>query len=260
MQEITSLQNPRIVALRGLKQKKHRKETGSFLVEGEKMVAEALCQAQVLALAFDKDAPRERFAALLQLPQAQGLERCYAVPPHIIEALTESKTPQGVVAQVRMLETAPLPDGLILALDALQDPGNVGAMLRTADAAGWQGVLLGRGCADIYGAKCVQATMGSIFRVPFLQDVDLPQVLHARKKTGCPVAVGVLDGEDIYKTKLPQESGMLVIGNESAGVSPEIIALATHRLRLPMRGGAESLNAAVAAGIFMYEWMREGRA
>lgn len=259
MQEITSLQNPRIVALRALHRKKQRDADGTFLVEGEKMVSEALRHAKVHTLVVMQDCIKDgRFSGLLREARA-GETPVLSVPERLFEAISESKTPQGILAQVEIPEERPITGGLVLALDAVQDPGNVGTMIRTADAAGWQGILLGKGCADAFGAKCVQASMGSIFRLPVLRDVDLPAMLTSLKSEDWSIAVGVLDGEDIYTMPLPNQNAILLIGNESAGVDPVLIALATHRLKLPMRGGAESLNAAVAAGIMMYEWMRKGR-
>lgn len=259
MQEITSLQNPRIAALRALHHKKYRDAENAFLVEGEKMVSEALQHAKVRTLVIGQDCVEDgRFDGLVRDAQEREI-LMLSVPNRLIETLSGSKTPQGILAQVEMPPEGAPNTGLLLALDAVQDPGNVGTMIRTADAAGWQGVLLGKGCADAFGAKCVQASMGSIFRVPMLRDVDLPVFLSGLKSAGWSIASGVLNGEDIYSASLPKQNAVLVIGNESAGVTPALAELATHGLKLPMRGGAESLNAAVAAGIMMYEWTREGR-
>ena len=144
----------------------------------------------------------------------------------------------------------------IAALDGVQDPGNVGTILRTADAAGFDGVLLGSGCADLYSAKTLRATMGSVFRVPTRRTDDLAGELMAMRARGYAVAATELGGED-FSAGCPRGQCVLVIGSEGRGVSQAVRGAATHHLALPMRGGAESLNAAVAAGIMIYEMARE---
>ena len=140
----------------------------------------------------------------------------------------------------------------LLALDDVQDPGNVGTIIRTADAAGFDGVFLSAGCADLFSPKVLRSTMGSVFRLGFSFPASLSEALEKLKKDGFSVLSSQLDGDDFYERKNVSHSFVLVIGNEGNGVSDAVKAVATHRLRLPMRGGAESLNAAVAAGIMMY--------
>ena len=141
-------------------------------------------------------------------------------------------------------------------MDGVQDPGNVGTILRTADAAGFDGALLSGACADLYSAKTLRATMGSVFRVPTRRTDDLPAALTVMRESGYAVVATELGGADFY-AHCPHEKCVLVIGSEGRGVSPEVRAVATHHLALPMRGGAESLNAAVAAGIMIYEMARK---
>ena len=198
METLTSLKNPRVALWRSLKDHKARKETGLFLVEGRKMVSEAL------ASRFDVE------------------------------------TVQCDAAQ-----------------DGVQDPGNVGTILRTADAAGFDGLLLSEQCADIFSPKVLRATMGSIFRMGVTVTPDLPGLLTHLREQGYSVISSQLDGTPFYQREGVAAQFVLVIGNEGNGVSPVVQATATHRLKLPMRGGAESLNAAVAAGIMMYELTRE---
>ncbi len=145
-----------------------------------------------------------------------------------------------------------LGDRLVL-LEAVQDPGNVGAILRTMDAAGFSGAILGPGCADPFSPKALRATMGSIFRVPTLQVANAAQAAEALSREGYAVLAAALDGEDFFQRKPLPEKVCLIIGNEGAGITRETLAAATHRYRLPMRGGAESLNAAAAAAIMIYD-------
>ena len=254
MQQITSLQNPRIRALRELQEKKRRQAEGRFLVEGGKMVGEALAHTAVHTAVVEAGKAGQ-FAPLLEALRAAGAS-VFESPRHVLEALCETKTPQGIVAEASLpASRAALGDRLV-ALDGVQDPGNVGAIVRTADAAGFGGALLGPTCADPFGAKALRASMGSIFRVPVVRAQRLAESLAALREAGYAVLSSELDGEDFFaRGPLPPKLA-LVIGSEAEGVSAAVSNLATHRLRLPMRGGAESLNAAVAAGIMLYELSR----
>ena len=248
MEHLTSLKNPKVQSWRSLKDRKGRKETGCFLVEGRKMVEEALRSAfPVEAVLVD-----EGRLAELSLP---GNVPVYALPEHVLAAVCDTKPPQGVAAVVRMTNNAALGNRMV-ALDGVQDPGNVGTIIRTADAAGLDGVLLSAQCADAFSPKVLRATMGSVFRMGIRVTEDLPGELTRLKEAGVSVLSSQLDGTPFYERELVGERFCLVIGSEGNGVTPEVQQVATHRVKLPMRGGAESLNAAVAAGIMMYELMR----
>ena len=248
METITSLKNPKVQAWKSLKDKKGREEQHAFLVEGPKMVQEALASGlKVKAVLL-----REDLAGKFDLPA--GIPS-FVLPGHVFNSISETKTPQGVAA-VLDLETKPAAGPRLLALDGVQDPGNVGTIIRTADAAGFSGILFSRECADLFSPKVLRATMGSVFRLGFSFPPSLPESLEALKKKGYSVLSSQLDGEPFYERSQIAPSFVLVIGNEGNGVSDEVKAVATHRLCLPMRGGAESLNAAVAAGIMMYDLTR----
>ena len=248
-EHITSLKNPKILAWKALKDRKGRKESGCFLVEGRKMVEEALASAFPVEAVL---ADAERVDSF-DLPAGVPL---VTLPAHVLAAVCDTKTPQGVAAVVRMVQS-PAPGSRLAALDGVQDPGNVGTILRTADAAGFDGVLLSQQCADVFSPKVLRATMGSIFRMAIRITDDLPGELTALRDGGFSILSSQLDGEPFYHRQPVGERFVLVIGSEGNGVTDEVKALATHRVRLPMRGGAESLNAAVAAGIMMYELTRE---
>ena len=246
MEHITSLKNPKVAAWKALKDRKGRRESGCFLVEGRKMVEEAL------ASAFDVETVLVQEG--MELPDGLTMP-VYELPAHVLTAVCDTKTPQGIAAVVRMKEQSALGKHIVV-LDGVQDPGNVGTIIRTADAAGFDGAILGPGCADLYGAKTLRATMGSVFRVPVLPTNDLPGTLEAMKREGYAVAATELGGQDFYAC-CPRGKAILVIGSEGQGISKPVRDAATHHLALPMRGGAESLNAAVAAGIMIYEMARE---
>ena len=255
MKEITSVHNPQVQGLRDLQKAKNRREAGLFLAESAKMVGEAIALGLCRTLVVDGKRQAD-YAAMVDSAQAQGCE-VLLVTPAVMQAISEQKTPQGVCCTVQIPEEPQrLSGSLIVAMDGVQDPGNVGTILRTADAAGFDGALLSGACADLYGAKTLRATMGSVFRVPVRRTPDLPEVLAEMKARGDAIVATELGGADFY-AHCPHERAVLVIGSEGNGVSAQVRDLATHHLALPMRGGAESLNAAVAAGIMIYEMARE---
>ncbi len=257
MERITSLKNSRVLAWKSLKEPKGRKAHEAFLVEGRRMAEEALRSGfPVQAVLLRDDSLREGEEALAAAPNLPENLPVFVLPDHVFSAVCDTKTPQGIAA-VLGIRPHPLGGDRFLALDGLQDPGNVGTIMRTADAAGFDGIILSPDCADVFSPKVLRATMGSIFRVGLSFPGSLPEKLEALKQEGFSVLSSQLDGEPFYSRKDVGEKLVLVIGNEGSGVSAPVRSLATHRLRLPMRGGAESLNAAVAAGIMMYELMKD---
>lgn len=245
---VTSVQNPQIRALRALRDAKGRQAAGCYLVEGAKLSAEALRDADVVTLLVD-EAKQDVYAPLI----AQAREVLLA-PAHVVEAVCETRTPQGIAARVRLpapldLETA---RGALLVLDGVQDPGNVGTMLRTAEAAGFTAALLSPACADAFAPKTVRAAMGTLFRLPVWRGA-LPEALDWLGGRGFTRVATALEGvpfrEAVSGLRLPLA---LLIGSEGQGISEEAMARADVRVTLPMRGRAESLNAAVAAGVLMY--------
>lgn len=246
MEHITSLKNPKVAAWKALKDRKGRRESGCFLVEGRKMVEEAL------ASAFDVETVLVQEG--MELPDGLTMP-VYELPAHVLAAVCDTKTPQGIAAVVRMKEQSALGKHIVV-LDGVQDPGNVGTIIRTADAAGLDGVLLSNQCADVFSPKVLRATMGSIFRMNLRTTDDLPGELTKLREKGYSILSSQLDGTPFYEREKVAERFALIIGNEGNGVSEQVQQTATHRVRLPMRGGAESLNAAIAAAIMMYELMR----
>ena len=254
MKEITSVHNPQIMAIRELQKARARREQGLFLADSVKMVREAIELSLCRTLIVDMKR-KEEYAELIDGAAMRGCE-VLLVTAAVMQALSEAKTPQGVMCTVEIpVQPQALGGRLLVAMDGVQDPGNVGTILRTADAAGFDGALLSSACADLYSAKTLRATMGSVFRVPTLRTDDLPAALEALKARGYAVVATELGGADFY-ANCPHENAVLVIGSEGRGVSQEVRDVATHHLALPMRGGAESLNAAVAAGIMIYEMAR----
>ena len=254
MEQITSTKNAIVKKLQSLRDKKGRAEHARMLVEGEKLVLEALREN----LACDVVLMEESFLPRLAPVLAEKGIAVFTVPRHIIESISDTKTPQGVCGAFALPEMFTLDNApeRIVALDGVQDPGNVGTIWRTADAAGFTGILFGAGSADRLSTKVQRATMGSGLRLRAMETDDLADTLRRFREMGYTVYASSLQGDDFYSR--PQGSGrsILVIGNEARGISQQVADAADVLVKLPMRGGAESLNASVAAGIMMYEMMR----
>ena len=254
MERLTSAKNPVVKGLRALRDHRGREAAGRILVEGEVMLREAVsCGLRP----FDLLAV-ERYAPLAAQLEEKGA-RAFLVPESLLDSVCDTRTPQGICASFGMpepLSVGELPD-LVVALDGVQDPGNVGTIWRTADAAGFGAILFGDGSADPMSPKVLRAAMGSGFRLPFAFASPLSSLLRTLSAAGYRVIASDLTGDDFYARPDPGRKLVLLIGNEARGISEDVRACADLRLRLPMRGGAESLNAAVAAGILMYDLMKE---
>ena len=257
-QIITSLQNPQVKIWRSLNRSRAaRVEAGLFLAEGEHMAGEAVKENKARTLLMDSGV-RDRYAALAEIASRQGV-LVQEVSSHVMQALCDAKTPQGVIAVCDYPGDAPPPNlgGMLVALDGVQDPGNVGTVIRTMDAAGYTCLLMDEKTADPYSPKALRATMGGAFRVPALRCGDLPKALRGLAQQGFEIAAGDLRGEDFFHRRKAKDKICVVIGNEGQGVSPQVLDECTMRLKIPILGGAESLNAAVAGAIMMYDFIRE---
>ena len=256
--EVTGLQNPVVKAAAELKQKKYRTQNGLYLAEGLRTAEEAVAYKAVETL-FYVATDDERTMRLLEDAAAQNI-KLVCVSENVMKKIADTETPQGIIAVCKMrqpkLENLLASGRMLLVLDRVGDPGNIGTMLRTADAAGIGGLVLLKGCADIYAPKTVRSSMGSLFHIPVLSGVSEQEFVSAAKKAGYDLLVTCLDGADnLYKADL---SGRIafVMGNEAGGVSESLLAQADKRVYIPMAGRAESLNVAMAAGIVMFEALR----
>lgn len=258
--ELTGVNNPLVKAAAELKQKKHRTERGEFIAEGLRTAEEAVSYGKVRTLFYTQEAAAgERMQQLLENAAAQNI-KLVCVAENVLKKIADTETPQGVIAVCAMPETK-LDDLLtsgqmLLVLDRVGDPGNMGTMLRTADAAGIGGVVLLKGCVDAYAPKTVRSSMGSLFHVPVAAGLDEAAFCRSAQAAGYELLVTTLDGADnLYKADL---SGRLafVMGNEAGGVSDYLLQKADKKVFIPMQGRAESLNVAMAAGIVMFEALR----
>ena len=238
---LTSKNNPLIKETATLKEKKGRKELGLFLVEGRKMVAE--CQKSPIDI--ERVFVSESYAGEVSFDESIVVR----VSDEVFRFLSDEKTPQGILCRARIPEDKLLsPKGKCLFLDGVSDPGNVGTILRTANAAGYTQVYLSADCADPYAPKCVRASMSGLFFTRLCRGAR-EEILSVLK--GSPIIVADMDGENVFTFQSPSEF-TLVIGNEANGISKETEESATHTVKIPMRETQESLNAAISAGIIMY--------
>ncbi len=238
---LTSKNNPLIKETVALKDKKGRRETGLFLVEGWKMARE--CQKS------DLEIERVFLAESYEGENSFDESLTVRVSDEVFRHLSDEKTPQGILCRVRIPECAlQPPTGKCLLLDGVADPGNMGTILRTANAAGYNEVYLTQECADPFSPKSVRASMSGIFFTKIYR-AERAEIMEVLKDT--PILIADMGGENVFSYQPPKQF-VLVIGNEANGVSEVVKAAAYQTVKIPMRETQESLNAAISAGIIMY--------
>ena len=255
---ITSTSNVQIKQITALlKKSKERKEQKAFVVEGRKMFEEILEHPErIIRAYFSESYVKEKYADKVfpEIPYE-------IVADSVFDAMAETVTPQGVLAVVRMpeysLEEMIQNAGTLVLLENLRDPGNLGTIIRTAEAAGVSGVILSKESVDIYNPKVIRSTMGAVYRVPFLYVEDFQKLLGELTVREVRLLAAHLKGTKTFdKADYSGKVGIL-IGNEANGLSEEASELAQEKVLIPMAGKVESLNAAVAAALLMYEAFRK---
>lgn len=243
MNTITSKSNKLVKETKKLHQKKYRKQ--SYLIEGWHLFEEAI-QAGVEIVNI--------FALLEYTERLSSYPQVTFVTPEILQDLADSKTPQGIVAELSLPHVG-IPDfstGKFLFLEDVQDPGNVGTMIRTADAAGYRGVIISKQSADIYSLKTLRSMQGSHFHLPVYR-METADFLAEAKVAGMPVVASTLSQDSVdYQSLTLSDHFTLVMGNEGQGISELMAEEADQLVHITMPGRAESLNVAVAAGILMF--------
>ncbi|MEH7439829.1 RNA methyltransferase [Neobacillus drentensis] len=249
MKHIESVNNPKVKQWKKLLTKKERDNTESFIVEGFHLVEEALKQGeQVLEIIVSEK---------IGLPPRWDVSSTPVtlVTEEISDLLTETEAPQGIYAVCRMpskrTEAQAEEGQTYLLIDAVQDPGNLGTMIRTADAAGMDAVIVGRGSVDIYNSKVLRAAQGSHFHLPILR-ADLHEWVDKLHEKNIPVYGTALEGAEVYTEIAGGESFALIVGNEGSGVGKDLLSTTTKNLFIPIYGKSESLNVAVATGVLLY--------
>ncbi len=258
---ISSRDNQFLKLARALEQKKVREQQGLFLVEGVRLAEEALTADVHLSFAlFAPEAlATPRSSAIAAACAAAGTD-CFQVREALLQQISQTQHSQGVLLVAQKAPPIPpeqLPqDGCLLVLDRLADPGNLGTILRTAHAAGAKGVLLTPGCADLYNPKAVRAAMGAVFKLPVLACATEVQALTLLQTQNRHIYAAAAGGEDLFRLPRLTTPVAWVLGAEADGVSDFWLAAAHKKVGLPMTAGAESLNVAAAAAVFLYETKR----
>lgn len=259
MKEITSKDNSIIKHIVKLKEKKYRKEFNEYVIEGAKIVKEAIEEkATIKYVVIDQSSKSNELIEKYLGAYLQNMEYI-EVPSNIFKLITDVEKPQGVLAVIeRNVKNQEIDynQDIILALDDIQDPGNLGTIIRTADSVGLNQILISKGTADPYNSKVIRSTMGAIFRVSIIECEDLANTLNEVKENGFKVITTSLGAtKSIYELTLNKKA--IVIGNEANGVSKEVLSLADETAIIPMIGKTESLNASIATGVILYEYLRQ---
>ncbi|MBY6035244.1 RNA methyltransferase [Fictibacillus nanhaiensis] len=253
MKYIESESNASLKQWKKLHTKKEREKTRTYLLEGPHLIEEAISSGAKLQhvvveenFEIKEEWLKEKFTL-------------WTVPAKLMKQLSETEKPQGIIAVCEMMETQEnilTEHGRFLLIDGVQDPGNLGTIIRTADSAGLDGVFLGEGTADLYNGKTVRSTQGSLFHLPIVK-ADLKTVIEMCKKFEVPILSSSLS-DAVDMREIPEMKGFaLIVGNEGQGVRQSLQNESTMNVKIPIFGQAESLNVSVATGILLYELQRK---
>ncbi|KZL93663.1 TrmH family RNA methyltransferase [Clostridium magnum] len=257
METIQSRDNLLIKDIKKLKEKKYRNEGCKFLIEGFRFVCEGLESNFEVPLVFISENAKDRWDSFDVHSKLQKETRVYTVTDQVLKSISSTDNPQGIVAVVNnksiSLENK---QGFYILVDRVQDPGNMGTIIRTAHAAGALGIIVTKGTVDIYNEKTLRSTMGSIFHIPIIHDDNLSQ-LNFLRSNGFKLVVSSLDTDNNFFDADLKNKSIIVVGNEGNGVSKELLDLSDIKVKIPMPGGAESLNVSIAASIMMFEVIRQ---
>ncbi len=257
MREIRSKDNKIWKRCEQLTMRKYRDRSGLYLIEGENLLDEAIRNhVRIETVLVREDCQKA-------LPP-EAADKAFLLDARLFDKLAQTVTSQGILAvvakaEVRKEDFIGLPGSNFIVLDRLQDPGNIGTILRTADAAGYRLAILMKGTADVYAPKVVRAATGSLFRMPVVSMASTEELVEFTRAAGKKLTATCLDAQRCYYDEDLTHDIALVIGNEGRGVAPALIESSELRIKIPMQGNIESLNAAVAAGVLMYEAMRGRR-
>lgn len=260
---ITSSSNPKVKQIIQWQNKaKERRNAGVFLTEGFKMFEEA--PAESIQQVYISEEALERIGGRPEANQKLNEVGYEIVKKEIFARMSDTQTPQGILCVVRRPEYSleqllQAKNPLLVVLENLQDPGNLGTIIRTGEAAGITGVIMNAGTVDIFNPKTIRATMGSVYRVPFLYMEDLCETIGLLRRKGIRTYAAHLEGSADYDAFSFREPAAFLVGNEGSGLTAKTAAQADEYLKIPMEGRVESLNAAIAASLLMYEAARQRR-
>ncbi|SFJ14047.1 RNA methyltransferase, TrmH family [Halobacillus dabanensis] len=239
---LTSLQNTKVKEWKKLHKRKYRNQTGLFLVEGFHLVEEVIKSDWEIEELIVREGTNYSVGG--EVPVTK-------VSPAVFAAIAETETPQGIAAVVHQKEWKFQSGALTLMMDAVQDPGNVGTLIRTADAAGFDQVVLGSGTVDVFNDKVIRATQGSIFHIPFTSG-DLNDFIEPLKENGAEIWASALQDAEPFQQLPSPDRAALIVGNEGKGIHEELLNQADQRVYIPIYGQAESLNVGIAGAVLMY--------
>ena len=259
MQRISSKDNEFIKHIKKLKDKKYRDQNKEYVIEGVKLIKEAIEEKAKIKQIIICEECEKAESIPKELMYEIAKQECIYVTEKVFNNITDVSNPQGILAIIEKTSNENEIDytqDIIVALDDLQDPGNLGTILRTIDSIGLTQILVSKGTADVFNPKVVRSTMGAIFRVKIIECEDLSKTLKEVKKHKFKIVVTTPKTENnIYDIEYKKK--VIVIGNEANGVEKSIQELADEKIKIPMLGKTESLNASVATGIVLYEYVRQ---
>ncbi|WP_176461750.1 TrmH family RNA methyltransferase [Anaeromicrobium sediminis] len=260
--KITSSDNKIIKHIRQLSKRKFREKNKEYIIEGIRSIKDAIkYEEEIKHILYSNKINNVQYGEELLNDILSGKLNAYEVDEKIFKSLSDTENTQGIMAVMAMknhdINSFIKGDGLYVILDRIQDPGNLGTIIRTADSAGFNGVILTKGCVDVYNPKVIRSTMGSIFNIPIIQgtyEKDLIEVLHKEKIN---IVCTSLDTDKYYYDVDFSKNLAIVIGNEGNGVSDYILNKSNLLIKIPILGKAESLNASTASSIIIYESVRQ---
>lgn len=258
---ITSGANPRVKQIVQWQTKaKERRKDGVFLAEGIKMFEEAP-KEWIREVYLSEDA-FEKIKKMPGLPEKLEQVGYETVSSEVFAKMSDTQTPQGVLTVLKrpnykLEDLLNQPNPLLVVLENLQDPGNLGTIIRTGEGAGVTGVIMSEGTVDIFNPKTIRSTMGSVYRVPFVYVTDVSEIMSKMREKGIHTYAAHLQGDTYYDSFCFKEPTAFLIGNEGNGLSKELADSADSYLKIPMEGKVESLNAAIATSLLMYEAHRQ---
>lgn len=259
---ITSSSNSVIKHVKSLHKKKARWKAKNFFVEGLRAVeASIVSEAEIEHILYsDSIFQTKRGEELYN--KINSYDNVYQITEKLLKEVSDTENPQGIIAVLKfnistIEDIIEDKDNFLVILDDVRDPGNMGTIIRTADALGANGIIVTQGCVDVFNPKTIRSTMGSILHLPIAYESDIVDVIESLKTQGVKVISTALESSDFcYNTDFKDDFA-LVIGNEATGVSQKVLEISDYITKIPMSGKAESLNAAIASGIVMYEASRQ---
>lgn len=259
---IQSSHNNIIKGIKALHLKKNRDSEGLYFVEGIRFVKDAIDNGQDIVKVIISDKLESLNGGKELIDRVTAIcNECYFVNDKLFKEISDTQTPQGILAVLKkkefVLDNIVKQGTSVVILDSLQDPGNVGTIIRTSDAANVSAVIMTKGCVDLYSPKVLRSTMGSVFHMPIFEGANINEIIVTLKKAGYKIIASHLRGQSNYYDEDLTGKIAIIVGNEANGISDETAELSDKLVKIPMPGRAESLNASVAASIMIYEIVRQ---